>query len=293
MKIGITGSTGLIGTALRPALHRAGHETVVFVRRPASAPDERRWDAEHLAPEAVQDLDAVIHLAGAGVGDKRWTSSYRTTILRSRVDSTRAVSLAMAQAKTGVLLSASAVGWYGDTGDRVTDESGARGEGFLADVVAQWEAATAPAQEAGLRVAHLRTGIVLAKEGGALAKQARIAKLGLGAPLGSGKQWMSWISLRDEVAAIEHLLTSPVSGPVNLVGPAPVTNGEYTRALNRVLHRPTLPLAVPGFVLRAALGDFAQEGVLTGQRLEPTVLAESGFSFQDRTVESALRTALA
>ena len=292
MKIGITGASGLIGTALLPALREAGHETVVFVRRPASAPDERRWDATHLAPEAVQDLDAVIHLAGAGVADKRWTDSYKKTILASRVDSTHAVALAVAQAGVPTLLSASAIGWYGDTGDRASDESGPNGKGFLADVVRQWEQATAPAQDAGTRVVLLRTGIVLAKEGGALAKQATVAKLGLGAPLGSGQQWMSWISLRDEIAAIVHLLSSSVRGPVNLVGPAPVTNRDYTKALNRILHRPTFPLPVPGFVLRTVLGEFAQDGVLTGQRLVPAVLEADGFTFTDRDVTAALTAAL-
>ncbi len=293
MKIGITGASGLIGTALLPALRDAGHETVVFVRRPASAPDERRWDAAHLAPEAVADLDAVIHLAGAGVADKRWTDDYKQTILDSRVAGTHGVALAVAQAGVPILLSASAIGYYGDTGDRLTDETGPSGEGFLADVVRRWEQATEPAEQSGARVVHLRTGIVLSKDGGALAKQATIAKLGLGAPLGSGQQWMSWISLADEVAAIVHLLTSSVSGPVNLVGPAPVTNRDYTKALNRAVHRPTFPVPVPGFVLKAVLGQFAEEGVLTGQRLEPSVLEQDGFVFAHRDIDTALRAALA
>lgn len=293
MRIGITGASGLIGGALRPHLRAAGHETVAFVRRPASRPDERRWDADHLAPEAVADLDAVIHLAGAPVAGRRWTDAYKQQIRRSRVDGTAAVARAVGQAGVPVLLSASAVGFYGDTGDRLTDESGPSGDGFLAEVVRQWEAATAPAEEAGARVVHLRTGIVLDRSGGALAKALPVARLGLGAPLGSGEQWMSWIGLPDEVAAIAHLLTADVAGPVNLVAPEPVTNRAYTRTLGEVLHRPTLPVPVPGFVLRAALGEFAQEGVLIGQRLAPAVLTGSGYRFAQPELAGALREALA
>jgi uncharacterized protein len=191
-----------------------------------------------------------------------------------------------------VLLSASAIGFYGDTGDRLTDETGASGEGFLADVCRRWEAETAPAEAAGARVAHLRTGIVLSGKGGALKKQLPVFKLGGGAPLGSGEQWTSWISLRDEVGAILHLLTAEVSGPVNLVAPNPVTNKDFTKALGRAVKRPTLPVPVPGFVLKAALGQFASEGVLIGQRLTPAVLLSSGYSFADPTVDRGLRSAL-
>ncbi len=204
-------------------------------------------------------------------------------ILGSRVDGTSAVAQALAQGRPdAVLLSASAVGWYGDTGDRLTDETGPTGQGFLAEVCRQWEGATAPAQEAGVRVVHLRTGIVLSSEGGALATQLPIFKIGAGAPLGSGRQWVPWISLQDEVAAIVHLLTADVRGPVNLVAPEPVTNRAFTKALGAALHRPTLPIAVPGFVLKAALGGFAEEGVLAGQRLAPAVLQRSGFAFPHR-----------
>lgn len=291
MKIGVTGASGLIGRALVPALDSAGHEVVRFLRRPASAPDERHWDAHHLEPAAVADLDAVIHLSGAGVADHRWTPSYKALILKSRLDSTSAVARAVAAAGTPVLLSASAIGFYGDTGDRLTDETGPSGQGFLADVCEQWEASTAPADSVA-RVAHLRTGIVLSSHGGALKKQLPIFKVGAGAPLGSGKQWQSWISLQDEVAAIAHLLTADVAGPVNLVGPAPVTNREFTKELGRAVHRPTLPVAVPGFVLKAALGGFASEGVLAGQRLEPAVLLRSGFRFAHNDLAAALRANL-
>lgn len=295
MKIGITGASGLIGTPLVTALRADGHDVVRFVRGRADTADERGWDpaSRRLEPEAVADLDAVVHLAGAGVADKRWTASYKAQVLDSRVDGTTAVAQAMAAANgPQVLLSASAIGWYGDTGDRLTDETGPTGEGFLADVCRQWEAATAPAEAAGIRVAHLRTGIVLSSEGGALAKQLPIFKLGGGAPLGSGKQWTSWISLRDELGAIRHCLTADVAGPVNLVGPAPVMNKEFTKVLGKVVKRPTLPVPVPGFVLKAALGQFAEEGVLVGQRLVPKVLQDSGFRFQDAHLESALRASI-
>ena len=299
MKIGITGASGLIGTPLVADLRRQGHEVVRFVRGRADAADERGWDpaSRRLEPEALADLDAVVHLAGAGVADKRWTDDYKKTVLDSRVDGTTAVAQAMAAAAASgqgprILLSASAIGVYGDTGDRVTDETGPVGAGFLADVCRQWEAATAPAEQAGVRVAHLRTGIVLAKTGGALAKQLPIFKLGAGAPLGTGRQWTSWISLRDELGAIAHCLTADVSGPVNLVGPAPVTNKDFTKALGRAVHRPTLPIAIPGFVLKAALGQFAEEGVLTGQRLVPAVLQRTDYVFQDPDVDAALRSAL-
>ena len=300
MKIGITGASGLIGSPLVSSLRQDGHDVVRFVRGRADAADERAWDpgSRRLEPEALADLDAVIHLAGAGVADRRWTEDYKKTVLDSRVDGTTAVAQAMAAAQGAstpgprVLLSASAIGWYGDTGDRLTDETGPTGQGFLADVCRQWEAATAPAEAAGIRVAHLRTGIVLTSTGGALAKQLPIFKVGGGAPLGSGRQWTSWISLRDEIAAIRHCLSADVTGPVNLVGPAPVTNKDFTKALGRVLHRPTLPIAVPGFALKLALGQFAEEGVLVGQRLAPKVLLDSGFAFADTDVESALRASI-
>ncbi len=295
MKIGITGASGLIGSALCSSLRAGGHGVVRFVRGEITGPDQRSWDpaTRRLDPSALGDLDAVIHLAGAGVGDKRWTPSYKKTVLQSRVDGTTAVATAMADAqRPQVLLSASAIGWYGDTGDRVTDETGPRGQGFLADVCEQWERSTGPAEAAGVRVVHLRTGIVLDPSGGALGKQLPVFKLGAGAPLGGGRQWTSWISLRDEVSAITYCLTAEVNGAVNLVAPTPVTNRDFTRTLGRVLHRPTLPIGVPGVALRAGLGQFADEGLLIGQRLRPSVLEGSGFSFEDRELEPALRDML-
>jgi uncharacterized protein (TIGR01777 family) len=295
VKIAVTGASGLIGSALLPALRADGHEVVRFVRGEADAPDARSWDpsARRLDPEQLADVDAVVHLAGAGVGDKRWTDDRKRLVLQSRVDGTNTVAEAVAASgHPEVLLSASAIGWYGDTGARLTDETAPSGDGFLAEVCRAWEAGTAAAEQAGVRTAHLRSGIVLSGRGGALARQAQVARLGLGAPLGSGRQWVSWISLPDEVAAIRHLLTADVEGPVNLVGPAPVTNAEFTRALNRAVHRPTFPVAVPGFVLRAALGQFADEGVLIGQRVVPAVLERGGFSFAHGDVDTALRAVL-
>ena len=295
MKIGITGASGLIGTPFAAALAQDGHDVVRFVRRPAQGPHERSWDpsSRRLEPQAVADLEAVVHLAGAGVADKRWTAARKAVVLGSRVDGTTAVATAVADAGgPRVLLSASAIGWYGDTGDTLTDESGRSGEGFLADVCRQWEAATAPAEAAGVRVAHLRTGIVLSGEGGIVGKQLLLFKAGLGAPLGSGRQWVSWISLHDQLAAMRHLLTADVRGPVNLVGPQPVTNRAFTKALGRAVHRPTLPVPVPGAALRLAVGGFASEGILVGQRLAPTVLDRSGFSFTHVDVDTALRASL-
>lgn len=294
MKVAVTGASGLIGSALVPHLRAEGHEVVRFVRGETRAADERSWDpvARQLDPAHLDDVDAVVHLAGAGVADKRWTAAYKDVILRSRVDGTSAVAQAIAACgHPMVLLSGSAVGWYGDTGDRITDETGPSGQGFLADVCRQWEAATAPAEQHS-RVAHLRTGYVLAKDALGLAKQVRVARLGLGAPLGSGRQWMSWITLADEVRAITHLLTADVHGPVNLVAPAPVTNRALTTALNHAVHRPTFPVPVPGFALKAALGPFAEEGVLIGQRLAPAVLETTGFIFAHHTIEQALAAVL-
>jgi uncharacterized protein (TIGR01777 family) len=294
MKVAVTGASGLIGSALVPHLRSQGHDVVRFVRGGPIAPDARSWDpaARTLDATLLDDVDAVIHLAGAGVADHRWTAKHKAEVLGSRVDGTTTIARAVAASgHPTVLLSSSAVGWYGDTGDRITDETGPPGQGFLAEVCRAWEAGTEPAEKSA-RVVHLRTGYVLAKEALGLRKQVRVARLGLGAPLGNGRQWTSWITLDDEVAAISHLLTADVAGPVNLVAPAPVTNRELTRAINRAVHRPTFPVPVPGFALRVGLGPFADEGVLIGQRLLPAVLQRSGFTFAHTDVDRALAAVL-
>ncbi|HSV66710.1 MAG TPA: TIGR01777 family oxidoreductase [Mycobacteriales bacterium] len=299
MRIAVTGSSGLIGSALLPAARDAGHEVVRLVRREASGPDEIRWDPPRgeLDPADLAGVDAVVHLAGAGVRDHRWTPSYQATVLASRVDGTRTVSTALADAlardgRPRTLLSASGIDFYGDTGDRVVDETDPPGTGFLAGVCRQWEASTEPARAAGVRVATLRTGLVLAPNGGLLGPVLPLFRLGLGGRLGSGRQYWSWVSMADEVAAMLFLLAHPeVSGPVNLTGPVPVTNAEFTSALGRVVGRPTL-LPVPGLALRIALGGFADEAVLAGKRVLPRALGQAGFRFRHGTVEEALRWAV-
>jgi uncharacterized protein (TIGR01777 family) len=298
VKVAVTGSTGLIGSRLVPALAADGHDVIRLVRRTPRRANEHRWDPQHrrIDPGLLADVDAVVHLAGVGVADHRWTAKHKRQVLDSRVDGTTTISQAMADAAAAdparprVLLSGSAVGWYGDTGDRVVDESAPAGTDFLAQVCVQWEAATAPAASAGVRVVTLRTGLVLGP-GGLLARTLPIFRLGLGGRLGSGRQYQPWISLRDEVGAIRFLLTAPVSGPVNLTAPGPVTNAEFTATLGRVLHRPAV-LPVPAPALWVVLGEFARVGVLAGQRAVPAALTAAGFEFTDRDLDAALRAAL-
>jgi uncharacterized protein len=294
VKIAITGSSGLIGRALVPALTASGHTVLPVVRRPPRA-GEIGWDParRELDPSALSGVDAVIHLAGAGIDGHRWTDSYKRTLVDSRVAGTTVLSEAIAQAdpRPRVLLSASAIGWYGDTGDRAVDEAAPAGSDFLADLCRRWEAATAAADEAGVRVVRLRTGLVCTPDGGSLGRLLPLFRLGLGGKLGSGRQYWSWISLPDEIGAIAHLLDrDDVTGPVNLTGPEPVPNAEFTRVLGRVLGRPTLA-PVPGFALRLAVGELATAGVLVSQRVLPHALEHSGYAFAHRTVEEALRSA--
>lgn len=296
MKIAVTGASGLIGSALVPHLRTAGHEVVRLVRRPASAPDEVTWDpaAGTVDLNGLVGTDGVVHLAGAGVGDHRWSDAYKREILDSRVDGTHTIVKAITalDPMPRVLVSASAIGWYGDTGDRMVDETAPAGTGFLADVVRAWEAAAAPAATAGIRVVHPRTGLVVSSKGGAWARMFPLFKAGLGGKLGSGRQYWSWISLRDEIRALELLLLDEgLSGPVNLTGPTPMTNAEVTSVMGQVLHRPTL-LPAPAFALKAVLGEFSTE-VLGSARVMPAVLERVGFGFEDATLESAVRTALA
>ena len=294
MRVAITGASGLIGTALVDHLRSQGHEVFKLVRRTASASDEISWDpiAGTVDLNALQGLDGVVHLAGAGVGDHRWSDEYKREILDSRVKGTNTIVNAMLQLdpKPRVLVSGSAIGWYGDTADRAVDETAPAGEGFLADVVQAWEAATLPAQDAGIRVVRARTGLVVAKHGGAWARMFPLFKMGVGGKLGNGKQYWSWISLRDEVAALTYCLTNEsIHGAVNLTGPTPQTNAEVTKAMGKVMGRPTL-FPAPAAALKIALGEFSTE-VLGSSRVLPDVLTTSGFTWQDPTIDDAIRTA--
>jgi uncharacterized protein (TIGR01777 family) len=294
MRIGITGASGLIGSALTTHLQQQGHETVAFVRREPRSASEISWQpGTDLDPGRLSGLDAIVHLAGAGVGDKRWTDSYKEVIRSSRVDGTKTIARAMAAADDGprVLVSGSAIGYYGDTGDRLTDETGPQGDGFLAGVVRDWEAAAAPAVDAGVRVAFARTGLVVSSDGGAWQRLFPIFRAGLGGKLGSGKQYWSAISLTDEVRALTWLLNNDVGGPVNLVGPHPVTNAEVTRVMGEVLGRPTI-LPVPGFALKAVLGEFAED-TLASQRIDPAVLRSHGFTWLQPDIRAMIATARA
>jgi uncharacterized protein (TIGR01777 family) len=242
----------------------------------------------------LSGVDAVIHMAGAGIGDKRWTDEYKKEILDSRVKGTKLLAQAMSETQDGpkVLLSGSAIGIYGESLTTEFNEQSAVGSGFLADVCAQWESATESASRAGIRVAHLRTGIVLSPQGGALAKLLPLFKLGAGGKMGSGKQWQSWISIDDEVAAIDYLLTANVTGAVNLTAPKPVTQGEFSKILARVLHRPSF-LPVPSFGPKLLLGgELADALLFTGQKVMPEVLQKSGYTFQHSDLETALRSLL-
>lgn len=293
MKVAVTGASGLIGSALLPVLRESGHDVVRLVRRTTQAADEVRWDPaeRRLDPAALADVDGVVHLAGAGVADARWTDKRKAAILDSRVDGTTtlATALAAADPRPRVLVSGSAVGWYGDGGDRVLTETAPAGQGFLADVVERWEAATAGASDAGVRVAHARTGLVLSAKGGLLGRLLPLFKVGLGGKVGPGTQYWPWISLADEVRALVFLLEGDLSGPVNLTGPEPVTNAVFTKAAGAVLHRPTLA-PVPSFAIKLALGSqMAEEIALFGQRAIPQALTAAGFSFDHPTVESALQ----
>lgn len=298
MTIIVTGSSGLLGSALVRALRAEGTRVVSLVRRAPQSPDESFWNPARglLDPAVLRGAAAVVHLAGAGIGDRRWNDDVKREVVRSRVEGTRTLVRALTESasRPPALLSASAIGFYGDTGDREVDETSPPGEGFLArDVVVPWEAETVPAEEAGMRVARLRTGLVLSADGGMLPRILPIFKLGLGAPLGSGRQYWSWISIDDWVLAVQRVLEDPdISGPVNLTAPEPVTNAEFTRELGRAVHRPVMPLAVPGFVLRTAIGGFAEEGVLTGQRVLPRRLLEAGHTFRHIRLGDALAAVL-
>lgn len=298
MDVAVTGSTGLIGTRLVEAMEADGHRVLRLVR-----PDSERtggghavWDPAEgtIDAGALEGIDAVVHLAGVGIADARWTDEQKGRILRSRTAGTTllASTLAGLQQPPSVLLSGSAIGYYGDHGDDLIDEAASAGDDFPARVCQQWEDSAAGAVEAGLRVVFLRTGIVQATEGGALAKQLPFFRLGLGGRAGSGRQYVSWISIDDEVRAIQFLLTGHVSGPVNLVAPEPVTNAEYTKVLGAVLHRPTtiLPMLGPRLLYGRELADSL---LLTSQRCVPAALVEAGFEFSHPELRGALEHLLA
>lgn len=292
MKIAVTGSSGLIGTALVEALRQDGHDVLRLVRRAPQGPDEVQWDPEQpLSPAKLEGVQAAVNLSGAGVGDKRWTESYKRTLVDSRVNPTHTLATALAalDPKPAVLLQGSAIGYYGDHGDAPIDETTGPADDFLARLTVRWEAAAAPAEAAGIRVAYLRTGLVVSSNGGAWGRMFPIFKFGLGGKLGNGRQYWSFISLSDHVRAMKYLLTSDLSGPVNLTGPDPVTNAEVTKTMGKVLHRPTL-LPAPAFGLKLVLGEFSTE-TLRSQRVLPNVLLKAGFDFEHPTIEAAIRAA--
>jgi len=293
--IAIAGSSGLIGSALVYALRATDRRVLRIVRRAPSSADEVFWnpDTGEFDPSSLADVDAVVNLCGVNVGDKRWSGAFKQSLRDSRIGPTEVLSAAVSDAGVPVLINASAVGFYGDTGNRIVDETAPAGDGFLSQLCIDWEAATAVADNDGARVVLLRTGLVLTEAGGVLGRLKRLFSLGLGGRLGNGRQYMPWISLEDQVRAMLFAITHDnVAGPVNLTGPAPVTNAEFTAAMGRAVNRPT-PLTVPGFALRAAFGEFAEEGLLGGQRAIPAALERAGFEFHHNTIGEALAFATA
>jgi uncharacterized protein (TIGR01777 family) len=294
--VAVTGAHGFVGSALVPALTDAGYRVIRLVRGQPGA-DELGWDPDAGTIDAagLEGIDGVVHLAGAGIGDKRWTDARKRLILASRTKGTGllARTLAGLTRRPSVLVSASAVGYYGNRGDEPLDEQSEPGDDFVAGVCVQWEAATVPAADAGVRVARIRSGVILGREGGVLPRMLLPFRLGLGGRIASGRQYMSWISLADEVGAILHALTNDaVSGPVNLTGPAPVTNTDFTKTLGKVVHRPTV-IPTPLFPLKARYGSELVEHLLVeGQRVLPRHLEESGYRFSHPTLEEALHAAV-
>jgi uncharacterized protein (TIGR01777 family) len=295
MRIAVTGTSGLIGSALSTSLAADSHEVVRLVRHEPRQADEVRWDpaAGTVDTAGLEGCRAIVHLAGAPIGARRWTDARKKELRDSRVLGTAAIARAAAALDTppDVLVCGSAIGYYGETGDSWADEDSPAGTGFLAGLVRDWEAAAEPARAAGIRTVHARTGLVVSTAGGAWAPLFPLFRAGLGGRLGDGKQFWSYISLHDEIAALRHLLdSSALSGPVNLTAPEPLTNRQITAAMGRVLHRPTLA-TVPAPVLRLVLGEFAGD-VVGSQRIRPKVLLDSGFTFAHPGIEQAIRAAL-
>ena len=297
MKVAVTGSSGLIGTALVAALRADGHEVIRLVRAVPAAADAIAWDphAERggLDPQSLDGVAAVVHLAGAGLADKRWTPGYQAEIRNSRVQGTRALAGALAAMPTppGVLLSGSAIGWYGDTGGREVTESDPAGSGFLSEVVRDWEAAAGDAARAGIRVVTLRSGVVMSPKGGILGRLLPLFRLGLGGRIGTGRQVMSWIGLSDWVAAARFLMgRDGISGPVNLTTPHPVSNAEFTSALAAAVHRPAVML-VPVPALKLAVGGVSSD-ILSSARVLPQRLLDEGYQFQHPSIAGALAAEL-
>ncbi|QSB16461.1 TIGR01777 family oxidoreductase [Natronosporangium hydrolyticum] len=305
MRVLVAGGSGFLGAALVGWLTGHGHQVLRLVRRQPAAPDERRWQpgAAPLDPATVADVDAVVNLAGSSLGTRvgpvrvpvrLWTPSYRREFRASRVDATATLAEAIATAdpKPRAFLAGSAVGWYGDTGDTVTDESSPPGDSYFAATSRDWEQAAAPAEAAGVRVAYLRTGMPLHRSGGMFAPLRQLFRLGLGGRIGDGRQWQPLLSLADWLAAVDFVLhTDTVAGPVNLVGPQPVTNREFTAAMGRLLRRPTV-LPAPAPLLVAALGEFGRDA-LGNHRVVPNVLTGAGFTFEHPELEAILQAALA
>jgi uncharacterized protein len=293
--IAIAGSSGLIGSALVSALRAADNRVIRIVRRAPANGDELHWnpDGAEFDPAGLEGVDAVINLCGVNVGEKRWSGAFKQSLRDSRITPTEVISAAVVDAGVPVLINASAVGYYGDTRGRVVDETAPAGTGFLARLCVDWETATASAEDAGVRVVLARTGLVLSPGGGVLGRLRPLFSFGLGGRLGGGRQYMPWITLEDEVRALLFAISNDdLAGPVNFTGPAPVTNSEFTAALGRALNRPT-PWLVPGFALRTLLGEFADEGLLGGQRAIPAALERAGFVFHHNTIGEALAYATA
>jgi len=285
-RIAITGASGLIGSALVGQLKSEGHTVQRLVRRAPVSPDEIKWDPKtgYVDIEALRGVDAVIHLAGVGVGDKRWTKRYKSEILNSRLLGTTAIANAVAEVKPQVFISASAIGWYGDSGNRAVVETDSVGNDFLAAVCREWEGAADLAGD--VRTVKLRTGLVLDPTGGALGRMLPLFRFGLGGKLGSGKQWWSWITLHDVVRAIEFALANPISGPINLTSPNPVTNQEFTAALAQAMKRPAL-FPAPAIALKIALGGFSSE-ILGSKKVLPNALSDAGFVWDYPHITNAL-----